>query len=151
MRKISLFNILLLYFNRSPFIFGEALFIVGIIFIISMFPDLISLFGLIIISIGIILIRIKFLSTKKAVNILRNGKYVESELTHIGNAGYSHNKRTVQRFVFEYLVNEKKFYYQFKSAYHRRLSVGDEFLIYYLEKNPEQAVIPTLYSVYIYS
>lgn len=151
MRKIGLPNILILYFNRFPFILGEIILGVGIYFIIDLYPDPISLIGLLIIAVGSFIIRYKLLSAKKSIYILQNGLYTTSKLTYIGDTGYRHNSRRIRSFVFEYVVNKKKYFYQYKSGYHKNLSEGDEFVIYYIENNPEKAIIPILYSVYIYS
>lgn len=146
-RRITFLNILYIYFNTAPFIFGELSLIFGITALTAdKFNTENLVLGIVLTSIGLYFTFKKFRVLKRAMETIKFGDKTTSTLAWIIDSNYRHNQRVVKTYIFNYHVNNNTFTYEFSSAYKRHLNTGMRMDIYYLPSNPQYSFIPELYN-----
>ena len=149
MRALTNSQKLTIYFTTAPMFVSEAFLIGGIILPIATYPQVEGLFGLVFLMIGGFLIKRKLKSLLVGVRVLQNGIKTKARIINITNTSWTHNKRVVKKYEFQYEVNGRMHNYQHRSAYKRELETGDEMTIFYLKESPNDSFIPSLYSLNI--
>ncbi len=147
MKQISTTQKANIYINTPPFIFGEGLFIIGLSILFNDFPSWQNLTSFIFFGVGGFLIYQKLKMVEFGSNVLKNGVRTTARLNQISDTNITHNSRRVKKYSLKYEVEGMTLYYEFKSAYNRKLRIGDELIIYYLREQPDAAFIPKIYSL----
>lgn len=149
MRKISKWQVFVIFYYSPPRAVAEWCLIVGVSIPILTYPITEGLFPLLLLVVSGIVVFIKLKAVRKIKYIIKNGIKTEAEITRISNTVMEVNDRTLKTFNFQYVANGKRFNHEYQSAYKGFLKHGDRLTLIFLEENPRIVFIPRLYKLRI--
>lgn len=117
MIQISRSQKLTIYFKTAPYLIGEMLVFMGIVLPFATFPKNEGFFGIILFLGGVFLVERKIKNMNKGSKLLQSGERTTAKIVLIENTNFTHNRRRAMRYHFEYKVDERSFYYKFRSAF----------------------------------
>ena len=135
------------YANTAPAMIPEVFTIIGFVIPLLAQGEPGAYFAIIFFLIGGYFLGKKIRTVRTATRVLQSGTTTNARIVDIRDTNTKHNKRTVKAYTFEFSEGEDIYTYEYRSAHKPELQMGDELEIYYLRKNPDDAFIPSLYSL----
>jgi len=140
-------NFLKIYFGKEPFLLFEIIFSISTFMAFVMYPQIVFLFAILVSIASGIAVFMKWKLAFLGFKILESGAAAQAKLIKIDNTNVKVNRRIVKKYTFRFYIESEYFDHVYKSNRNKKLTVGDEKIIYYQLDNPNKALVPDLYGI----